>query len=819
MSAGRTTADFVEKIEALSLEQKARLVTGADFWSTIAVPEIGLRSMVMSDGPAGVRGPAWDERDPSLNLPSATALAAAWDVRMAYRYGAAAAAEARRKDVDVVLGPTINLHRSPLGGRHFEAFSEDPLLSGELAAAYVRGLQDNGVAATPKHYVANDSETDRFTVDVRVDERTLREVYLLPFEYAVEAGAWAIMSAYNSVNGTTMSEHDLLQSPLSTEWGFDGVVVSDWTAVRSLAAADAWQDLAMPGPEGAWGDALIEAVRDGRIAEAALDRKVERLLRLAARVGALDGAQAVEPAEVDGPAFAAEAAREGMVLLRNERELPWDPAAISSIAVIGHNALEARTQGGGSATVIPDHVVNPRQGVIEAFPDAHITYSLGAVVQEGLAQLELDELVNPVTGEPGVAVRFLDGDRELFAEHRRSTELVWFGGSAPIGASTRVILSTRYTPDSTGILQLGFASPARGRLFIDEQEVLEGRADTEGLDLATVLLAPPALTTPVALTAGVTVDLRCELDVGAGELALGDALSLTVGVAPDRSDPEGLRRAAVDAARAADVAVVVVGTNAQVESEGFDRTDLSLPGDQDELVRAVARANPRTVVVINSGAPVLLPWREEVAAVLLSHFGGQEFGVALGAVLSGAAEPGGRLTTSWPAAIDDVPVLGTTPTDGRLSYGEGIHIGYRAWLRSGAEPAYPFGYGLGYTHWALDDVDVVPTPDSAQLEIRVRVRNAGQRPGKQVVQLYAERSDGPIDRPVRWLVGFGTLRAEPGETATVAIPVRDRALAHWTADGWRVEPGRFTLRAAFSAADAGKSVSIDAPIGAKGDPQ
>ena len=290
MTAVTEDPAIAEAIAALTLEEKVQLLTGRDFWSTWPNENIGLRRIVFSDGPSGVRGEAWDERDPSLNLPSATALASSWDPDIARRYGAAAAVEARRKGVDVVLGPTINLHRSPLGGRHFEAFSEDPVLTADIAAAYVRGVQDNGVGATLKHYVANDSETDRFTVDVRVSERALRELYLLAFEKAVtQARAWLVMSSYNSVNGTTATENGLLETPLNSEWGFDGVVVSDWTAVRSLASATASQDLVMPGPGGPWGDALVLAIRSGEISEAVVDRKVARILTLARRVGALGG--------------------------------------------------------------------------------------------------------------------------------------------------------------------------------------------------------------------------------------------------------------------------------------------------------------------------------------------------------------------------------------------------------------------------------------------------------------------------------------------------------------------------------------------------
>ena len=252
-------------VERLDLAEKAQMLTGRDFWTTWPVEKIGLRRMLMSDGPSGVRGEVWDERDPSLNLPSGTALAASWDPAIARRYGAVAAVEARRKGVDMVLGPTVNLHRSPLGGRHFEAFSEDPILTSDLAASYVAGVQGNGVAATPKHYIANDYETDRFTASTEVSARALRELYLLAFEKTVtEAHTWAIMSSYNAVNGVAATENELLENPLNSEWGFDGIVVSDWGAVRSVAAANASQDLEMPGPQGAWAQPLSPLCRPGR---------------------------------------------------------------------------------------------------------------------------------------------------------------------------------------------------------------------------------------------------------------------------------------------------------------------------------------------------------------------------------------------------------------------------------------------------------------------------------------------------------------------------------------------------------------------------
>src|SRR5689334_22951430 len=272
-----TDAVLLERLGALTLEQKVRLLTGADLWALYPEPAAGLRRLVTSDGPAGVRGERWDEREPSANVPSPTALAATWDEARIERLGDLLAAECRRKGVDVLLAPTVNLHRSPYGGRHFECFSEDPLLTARIGIAYVRGLQRAGVGATVKHFVANDSETERFTLDARVDERTLRELYMAPFEAIVkQARPWAVMAAYNQVNGFTMTESPLLRDVLKDEWEWDGVVMSDWFAGRSLDAAAAGLDLVMPGPSGPWGDALVEAVRDGRVSESAVDDKVLR---------------------------------------------------------------------------------------------------------------------------------------------------------------------------------------------------------------------------------------------------------------------------------------------------------------------------------------------------------------------------------------------------------------------------------------------------------------------------------------------------------------------------------------------------------------
>src|SRR4051812_5378100 len=341
----------------LDLDAKARLLAGQNMWTLPALPEIGLPSLVMSDGPIGVRGVHWTAGDPSVALPSPTALAATWDPALARRAGTLLAQEARRKGVHVLLAPTVNLHRSPLGGRHFEAYSEDPFLTGEIGTGYVQGVQSGGVGTTVKHFVANDAETDRFTVNNLVGERALRELYLAPFEAIVEnAHPWGIMTAYNTVNGTTMTEHRyLVNEVLRGEWGFDGYNVSDWMAARStVGAIEGGLDVAMPGPQTVYGAPLAQAVRDGEVEESAVDTAVRHARRLAARVGILEGADPVVtelPATVDGIELAPETARRAFVLVRNEGALPLRSG---TVALIGAAARDARVLGGGSATVFPD---------------------------------------------------------------------------------------------------------------------------------------------------------------------------------------------------------------------------------------------------------------------------------------------------------------------------------------------------------------------------------------------------------------------------------------------------------------------------------
>jgi beta-glucosidase len=811
-----------DALAKLDLTAKVALLAGADMWSLPANADIGLGRLVMSDGPAGVRGEQWTADDPSIAIPSPTALAASWDLDLVRRTGNLLAQEARRKGAHVVLAPTVNLHRSPRGGRHFEAYSEDPYLTGEIGAALVQGVQEGGVATTPKHWVANDSETERYTVDVQADQRTLRELYLAPFEAIVrKARPWGLMAAYNQVNGHSMSEHDQLNNGvLRDEWGFDGILVSDWTGARdTVRAALGGLDIAMPGPVTVYGEHLVAAVRDGRVPEEAVDGLARRVLRLAARVGLLDGAPAAVtavPAQIDGEALAREAAARSFTLVRNTGVLPLDPAP-GSVALIGAAAAHARIGGGGSAQVFPTRVVSPLEGLRAALPPSTaLSYAVGADPTVHLAPIAATVTAELLGAEdaalttvslPDGAVRWLGQlpDGVGFAELR--------------AVRARTVLQ----PKTPGVHRLAIRGQGRFLLEADGSTLFDGEVVYQGTDPAGAFLNPPEQVFELELRGSEPVELtlRHDLPQSSGFAGFG-LVSFSLGHGEPLGTADELIDEAVALAAAAEVAVVVVATTEEVESEGVDRAGLALPGRQDELVRRVAAVNPRTVVVVNAGAPVLMPWRDEVAAVLLTWFPGQEAGAALGDVLTGVREPGGRLPTTWPAEEADCPVWEVEPSDGRLAYGEGLFIGYPAWQRrAAAAPAYWFGHGLGYTDWEYEGLDVRlrdagtdagTDPYAARAEALVRVRNTGERTGRETVQVYLVPDGSDNSRPDRRLAGFAVVEAAPGEVVEVRLELPLRAFQTWGDNGWTLRPGTYAVEAARNAADRRLVVALHLPV-------
>lgn len=792
---------FADAIAKLTLDQKIALLSGKDFWHTVEIDEIGLESMRLSDGPSGVRGESFDERKPSISLPSASALSSSWDGDVAYKFGEVAASEAIEKNVQVVLGPTINLHRSPLGGRHFEAYSEDPILTGKLASSYVQGVQSRNVGACPKHYIANDSETERFTLDAIVDEQALHELYLRPFEIAVkESEPWMIMSSYNAVNGHYMSESPLLEKPLKSDWGFDGVVVSDWTAVRTVESASTAQDLVMPGPITPWNSGLKKAILDGEIEESAIDRKIERMLLLAERVGKF-GKKVETPAltKKQRVSAAREISEQGMVLLKNIGILPLRPG--QTIAVSGDSAGRPRIQGGGSAQVVTEELTSPLSALTAALGGDSVSYSIGAELLSDCATFSAGQMTNPFTSEPGCQVRFFAASgEELGSEHRNSTMLIWNDdlGYNPYRAEVEFLLDVSAV-DTTDFA-IGVATVNKFELQVDGETVVSRAVMGEYHDIAEATLQPPTLGTKIELKGRKEIRVKAIL-TEAGVPEVNGAFSIMVGEVARNDDPQVLIARAVEKARQADVAIVVVGTNSAVESEGFDRKSIKLPGHQDDLVRAVAKANLNTVVVVNAGSPVDMPWRDDVAAILISWFGGQEMGPALSNVLTGIAEPSGRLPTSWVMSDEGQP-LDTTPVGGKLFYTEGLNIGYR---RVQTDIAFPFGFGLGYGDWSLGSAALKVGQNS--VTVNAEIHNASVLNSRGFCQVYASKLDSAFNRPKRWLVGWG--RTKPGignQSVEITIPFN---FLETYSDGWYLESGTYQIQVALDAGDPGQVFEIE----------
>jgi beta-glucosidase len=809
-------------VARLSLEQKVRLLTGLDSWVLHGESAVGLRPMVLSDGPAGVRGTRYDSANPSTSLPSPIGLGATWDERLVQALTQAVGREARSKGVDVILGPTVNIVRTPLSGRGFECFSEDPLLTSRIAVAYVLGVQSAGVGATVKHYVANDSETERRTYDARVTEQVLRELYLPPFEACVaEADVFLVMAAYNSVNGAFMTANRaLLRDLLKTEWGFTGVVVSDWSATgTTVASAIGGLDLVMPGPDGPWGDDLVAAVRRGAVPEAEVDDKVSRLLGLARRVGALDGAanqdgdSAAKPALVDARLLREVTAR-SFVLLSNSRGLlPLEVGKVRKVALIGPNATNPQTQGGGSIRVLPSVRTDLAKSLRAAFGGAgSVSVHQGCLTSATTAAPAEGSLRDPVSGEEGLHIEARTADGAVFHDaHFSRTAVTWWDGlpEAVHRPGSTILLRARYQPAVDGRHVLGVSGVGLLRVSVDGSLLAEA-TNLPPRDVVEALSRPPELRVPLTLKAGREIEVAFEHGPNARGRQSGFA-AMRLGIMPSVDD-ESLLDEAVKAAAEADVAVVVVGSPEGMESEGYDKETMALPGRQDELVRRIAAANPSTVVVVNTGMPVLMPWAGEVAAIVQVWFPGQAFGDALADVLVGAAEPGGRLPVSMPLVEADSPVLIAQPEAGTLAYGEGLLVGYRGYDRSEVEPLFCFGHGLGYTEWTYESIK--PNLDSIaagqDLEVVVGVRNTGGRAGREVVQVYLE---GPADdrgRPLRVLCGFATVDAAPGEKAEPRITVPGRAFARFdqVQRQWVSHPGAYTLGAGRSSRDLVLSAEV-----------
>ena len=854
---------FEQVLAELTLEEKVDLMSGRDLWSVRPVERLGLPALKVCDGPAGARGTGLlGTGTPALCIPCGTALGATWNPDLVEELGGVLAAEARARGSHVLLAPTVNLHRTPLGGRSFECMSEDPVLTGRIAAGYVRGVQGGGVGTTVKHLVANDSEFERTTISSEVDERTLREVSLRPFEMAVtEGGAWGVMSSYNRINGTYAAEHGwLLDTVLRDEWGFDGIVVSDWFGAKSTAAsANAGLDLEMPGPPRWYGTNLVDAVEAGEVPEAVVDRSVRRLLRLMDRTGAVAEPHDRPEGELDDPAHRAlvrRAAAEGFVLLRNEvprRDgsddpgarplLPLDPAGIGRLAVIGPNAATAMIMGGGSAALVAQHETAPLDAIVDRLGDRmEVVHEPGTVTERSTRPLG-GRATTTAEGDRGFAVEYFDtvdltgpvvGTRSF-----RDGRLLHFDSAPGVTdlQSCSFRASTRFTPVVDGVHVLALVQSGRSRLLVDGEVVVDGVDDPMGPGDEFFGFGSAERVGEVTLVAGTPVDVVVEWTSDGAAFLGGVKVGLQTPVADDLMDR------AVAAAAGADAVVLVVGTNLDWETEGRDRDSMDLPGDQPELVRRVCAANERTVVVVNTGGVVTSDWADGATAVLATWFGGQEMADALVDVLVGDDEPSGRLPTTVPHRLADTPAFLHYPGEnGRVVYGEGLFTGYRWYEARGIDVAFPFGHGLSYTRfeWGTPVVDgpatVADLEAGRPVVVTVPVRNVGDRAGSEVVQAYVGCDAPRLSRPLRELRGLAKVRLAPGEERRVELVLDHRAFAYWdpgdpthaeradsspvaagagqerrTDAGWVVDPGIHRIHLGASSADT--RAVVEFPLG------
>ncbi|CAB4859110.1 unannotated protein [freshwater metagenome] len=841
--------DIEALVASMTIDEKASLTAGASTWSTAAIARLGIPEVFVCDGPAGARGPLIEgvgEQVRSLNIPCGSALGATWNPALLEQLGDALGDQTRTKACRVLLAPTVNLHRAPLAGRNFESYSEDPLLTGKLAAAFVRGVQSHGVATTVKHFAGNEAEFERMTIDSVIDERALRELYLLPFELAVrEGGALGIMTSYNRLNGRYNAENrELLHDILRGEWGFEGFVVTDWFAGGTAAgAADAGLDLEMPGPARFYGRKLGQAVHEGLVAEHLLDGAASRLLSVFDRIGALDDEE-LPPIAIDRAehrALARQAAAESMVLLKNQGVLPLQLSDLRTIAVIGPNAERARIMGGGSAQLQPHYRISPLEA-LHARLGEHVTivHEPGCDIDRTIAPISATQLDNGQGGTGFLVEVFAGNDCDGDVVHRTTLDdgkvllLPGIDPTLPRGPiafrATSSFTPTKSGPHIISMLQLGSAC-----LSINGNVIFDGITHPTPRGDAYFGLARKELTAEIPLRVGE----RYELDIEFVSTERSWMQGVEIGCKPV-PDPDMMDRA-VAAAATADAVIVIVGTNNDWETEGHDRDTLDLPGRQAELIRRVSRANPNTVIVVNAGAPITTDWAVEAPAVLQAWFGGQEMSNALVEVLFGDTDPAGRLPTTFPTCIEHTPSFGNFPGEhGQVRYGEGVLMGYR-WYETRKLPvSFAFGHGLSYTSFALGTPTVSAVSighaqlhtGAGTIDVSVQVTNTGTRRGAEVVQCYVGAVDPVVVRPLKELKAFQKVWLEPGETTEVTLTLDARSFSYWdpgnayrgdlnpspiglftdvpeSPRGWRIDPGSYCVHIGRSSADIAHTTNIE----------
>ena len=796
----------------LTTEEKVTLLAGSEPFRLEGVPRLSVPALRLTDGPTGVRSNSGKE---ATVFPVAVALAATFNPDLVGRVAAAIAREAHALGEVTILAPTINIVRTPIWGRNFETYSEDPYLAGRLGIGYVAGLQGEGIGASLKHYAANNQELDRMTISAELDERTLREIYLLAFEMVVAAtNPWTVMASYNKLNGTYASENRrLLTGILKDEWGYDGVVVSDWGAVHSTApAANAGLDLEMPGPPKWFGKKLLDAVEKGEVSQAQLDDNARRMVRFILRTGALDGTPRPkgELLSDNHRAIAREAAEESLVLLKNDGELlPFDANAVKTVALIGPSVENLRIQGDGSSRVYSQRQVKVRETLTSRLGNGvKFVYADGADNEPfpRLAQYPMFSTTETRETE-GLVSDYFAGPDFSGAPLRTSVEKRFFrymGEGAPPGTPMGYRWHGYFWPRKSGVHEFSLLGRGHthiavaGKTIVDNASTpIPDRHDLVGRESV-------RRTGSLTLEAGHAVPIAVEF-AWEGKPAALQYMNLGV------REPTGTIEEAVAAAKAADAAIVMVGSASTTEAEGYDRETIALPGPQNALVEAILAANPKTVVVLNAGSPMAMPWIDKAKAVLVTWLPGEEGPQALANVLFGFSSPSGRLPVTFPKRLEDTPTFKTYKGGASTAYSEGLFVGYRHYDRGNIAPLFPFGHGLSYTSFAYSGLSapgVAKAGDS--VAVTVTVANTGRRAGRETVQLYVAPKNPSLPRPRKELKAFAKVSLAPGESKTVALPLDARSFSFYDpkAKRWVAEPGDYDLLIGASAADIRLSHTI-----------
>ena len=796
-----SSAEIEKRVEALlaklTLEEKITLLGGINDFYTRPIPRVGIPSFRMSDGPTGVH-----DYGPTTAYPAGILLAASWDTDLARRVGVSMGQDARARGVNFILAPGMNIYRSPLNGRNFEYFGEDPFLASRMAVGMIEGIQSQGAIATAKHFIANNSEYGRMDHSSDMDERTMREIYLPAFEASVrEAKVGALMDAYNLVNGVYMTQNNQINVQIAKkDWGFDGIIMSDWGATHDgIAAANNGLDLEMPSANFMNAATLLPAIKSGAVTQATIDDKVRRILRKAFEFGFFDRDQtdsSIPLYSSDGRQLALEEARDGMVLLKNENHLlPLDRKKIKTIAVLGPNAYPAVVGGGGSSQTKPFNAISFLEGISDvAGKDVHVLYLAEAAPLDNI--VSHTEFLSTPGGAAGLKGEYFDnedfkGEPALVRTDPR-IDFHWGEGSYRDGGPVdhfAIRWTGYFVPQEENDYRFYTSADDGVRLYINDELVIDDwRRHAETLN-----------TYSKHLEAGTAYKVRLEYfeNVGTATVRFGiSPATLTLG-------DETKKLAAK-----ADAVILCMGFDPNSESEGSDRT-FRLPGGQDAFIQQIAGVNKNVVVVLNAGGSVdMTKWLDQVPAILHAWYPGQEGGTALAQLLYGDFSPSGKLPATFERRPEDNPTFPSyypQKGDKRVEYTEGIFVGYRGYEKAGTKPLFPFGYGLSYTTFAYSDLRIAPAAkgSGALLAVSFKLKNTGSGDGTEVAQVYVSDSHAPVPRPAKELKGFAKISLRPGETKPVTVLLDRRAFSYYDVakHDWNAAPGEFGILVGSSSAD------------------